>query len=460
VDNARTILKKATEVPYKTLDELANVWCAWGEMEMRVEQFERALSVMQQSVTEPTQSSFRRKAQAAAQGQGKDDYSEHFQGSTVADRLHKNTKVWALYLDLEESLGSVESCRAAYDRVMDLKVVTAAMAINYAAFLEEHEFFEDSFRVYERAVALFSFPQVRQIWILYLDKFLARYGGSKLERLRDLFEQAVAKVPPEAAAELYIKYASAEEQYGLARHAMAVFDRATRAVPDSARADMYRLYIKKAESLFGVTKTRPIYERALGDLQDDDARDLCVEFAEVERKLGEVDRARAVYGFGSQFADPRRHRGYWARWREFEESHGNEDTFRDMLRVQRSVETAFSHVNYTALDMLRSQAQLEAEKAAGGAGAAAGAAAGGAGGSKGGSAANMGMVAASASSAAPRIASSMDALAADAESQALERERAGTSSPATLRAKRKFMGVGEEDEPVRKEPKDADEIDI
>ncbi|KAJ1439699.1 pre-mRNA-splicing factor SYF1 [Ochromonadaceae sp. CCMP2298] len=442
-ENARTILRKATEVPYKTLDELANVWCAWGEMEMRLETYENALRVMQQSVTEPTQSSTRRRAQAAAQGQGRDDYAEHYQGSTVADRLHKNTKVWSLYLDLEESLGSVESCRAAYERVMDLKVVTAQMALNYAAFLEEHEFFEDSFRVYERAVALFVFPQVKQVWLLYLDKFLARYGGSKLERLRDLFEQSVAKVPPEAAAEFYIKYANAEEQYGLARHAMAVFDRATRAVPDAARLDMYRLYIKKAEGLFGVTKTRPIYERALGDLQDDDARELCGEFAEVERKLGEVDRARAVMVFGSQFADPRRHRGYWSKWREFEESHGNEDTFRDMLRVQRSVETAFSHVNYTALDMLRSQAQLDAEKAGG---AAAPAAAGGKGASV------MGMVAAS-SSAVPRIASSMDALAADAEQEALD--AAGQS------AKRKFMG-GDDDEdgPARKEPKDADEIDI
>jgi hypothetical protein len=32
-------------------------------------------------------------------------------------------------------------------------------------------------------------------------------------------------------------------------------------------------------------------------------------------------------------------------WREFEEQHGNEDTFKDMLRVQRSVETAFSQVS-------------------------------------------------------------------------------------------------------------------
>jgi pre-mRNA-splicing factor SYF1 len=189
--------------------------------------------------------------------------------------------------------------------------------------------------------------QVKKIWLQYLDRFLERYGGTKMERLRDLFEQAVAKVPAEDAAEFYIKYAKAEELHGLARHAMAVYDRATRAVQRTAQLDMYRLYIKKAEQFFGATKTRPIYERALNDLGDDDARTLCLEFAEMERKLGEIDRARAVLQYGSQFADPRREAGYWQRWRSFEEAHGNEDTFREMLRVQRSVETAFAHVSRT-----------------------------------------------------------------------------------------------------------------
>jgi pre-mRNA-splicing factor SYF1 len=45
LDNARTILQKATEVNYKTVDELANVWCAWGEMEMRQDEYTRALQV-------------------------------------------------------------------------------------------------------------------------------------------------------------------------------------------------------------------------------------------------------------------------------------------------------------------------------------------------------------------------------------------------------------------------------
>lgn len=49
-----------------------------------------------------------------------------------------------------------------------------------------------------------------------------RYGGSKLERARDLFETALRDAPPEKAQPLFLEYAALEEQHGLARHAMEV----------------------------------------------------------------------------------------------------------------------------------------------------------------------------------------------------------------------------------------------
>ncbi len=48
--------------------------------------------------------------------------------------------------------------------------------------------------MYERGVQIFKYPHVREIWTTYLSKFVSRYGGKKLERARDLFEQAVEKV--------------------------------------------------------------------------------------------------------------------------------------------------------------------------------------------------------------------------------------------------------------------------
>lgn len=68
---------------------------------------------------------------------------------------------------------------------------------------------------------------------------------------------------------------------------------------------MYNIYIKKAAEIYGVPKTREIYEKAIEELDDEHSRQMCLRFAELETKLGEIDRARAVYNHCSQICDPR-----------------------------------------------------------------------------------------------------------------------------------------------------------
>jgi hypothetical protein len=140
-------------------------------------------------------------------------------------------------------------------------------------------------------------------------------------------------------------YGQLEEERGLARHAMRIYERATRAVSDEDRLDMFNFYITKSASNFGLTSTRSIYERAIAALPDSEAKDMCLKFAEMERRLGEIDRARAIYGHASQFCDPRREPGFWQKWESFEVQHGNEDTFKDMLRIKRSVQAQYKYVS-------------------------------------------------------------------------------------------------------------------
>lgn len=106
--------------------------------------------------------------------------------------------------------------------------------------------------MYERGVSSFGWPHVTPLWQTYLDKFVkrcvgrrlgcgwgsggggwvwlvgytcnvmlwaltypgasplsqqrnVRYGGDKLERARDLFEQCLAKCPPAISPEFFIK---------------------------------------------------------------------------------------------------------------------------------------------------------------------------------------------------------------------------------------------------------------
>jgi pre-mRNA-splicing factor SYF1 len=69
---------------------------------------------------------------------------------------------------------------------------------------------------------------------------------------------------------------------------------------------------------------------------------MCLRFASLERKLGEIDRARAIFAHASQFCDPRVDKNFWAEWNTFEIETGSEDTYREMLRIRRSVQAQFN----------------------------------------------------------------------------------------------------------------------
>ncbi|KAJ8300429.1 hypothetical protein KUTeg_021948 [Tegillarca granosa] len=288
VEDARVIFDKAVKVPYKHVDDLASLWCEWCEMEIRHENYEETLKLMQKVTTPPPHK-----------------VSYHDENETVQDRVHKSLKVWSLYADLEESFGTFKTCKAVYDRIIDLRIATPQIIMNFGLFLEENNYFEEAFKAYEKGIALFKWPNVYDIWNTYLSKFIERYGGKKLERARDLFEQCLENCPAKFAKAIFLLYAKLEEEHGLARHAMAVYDRATKAVLPEEQNEMFNIYIKRAAEIYGVTYTRPIYEKAIEVLPDEQAREMCVRFADLERKLGEIDRARAIYGHCSQICDPR-----------------------------------------------------------------------------------------------------------------------------------------------------------
>ncbi|OQR88172.1 pre-mRNA-splicing factor SYF1-like protein [Achlya hypogyna] len=326
--NARKIFAKAlAEGNFKSADEYAAVVVASAEMELRLEEFDAALDIVRRGCA----------------------------------TYRKSAKLWALRLDLEESLGDVASTKAAYDRTFELKIVTPTMVLQYTAYLQEHAYFEDSFQVFERAIALFPFPHVYDIWLAYLKSFVARYEGRKLERARDLFNQVLSAVPTgpvavtsdkslppvDMASTLYAEYARVEETYGLWRNATAIYERATNALEGPAQLAMYQRYVAKAQALSGVVQTRSIYERAMEHLPDTLVWQLALKFAVFETALGELERARAVYRHASQFCDPRRHEDdFWAKWHAFEIAHGSEDSFLEMLRIKRSVSTQYAQVNY------------------------------------------------------------------------------------------------------------------
>uniref|UniRef100_A0A2C9U5L4 Suppressor of forked domain-containing protein n=1 Tax=Manihot esculenta TaxID=3983 RepID=A0A2C9U5L4_MANES len=287
--NARVIFDKAGQVNYKTVDNLASIWLAADG-------------------SEPVQM-----------------------------KVHKSLRLWTFYVDLEEGLGTLESTRAVYEWILDLRIATPQIIINYALLLEEHKYFEDAFKVYERGVKIFKYPHVKDIWVTYLSKF----------------------VPAAAVKPLYLQYAKLEEDYGLAKRAMKVYDQATKAIPNNEKLEMCKIYIARAAEIFSVPKTREIYEQAIeSGLPDKDVKTMCLKYAELEKSLGEIDRAHRIYVFASQVADPRSDAEFWNEWHEFEVKHGNEDTFREMLRIKRSVSASYSQTHFILPEYLMQKDQM------------------------------------------------------------------------------------------------------
>ena len=62
--------------------------------------------------------------------------------------------------------------------------------------------------------------------------------------------------------------------------------------------------------------------------------------------MGEVDRGRGIFVHASSLANPETDREFWDKWNEFEATYGNEDTFKEMLRIRRSVLASFSQTHF------------------------------------------------------------------------------------------------------------------
>lgn len=139
LEAARKVFERAVKTPFQKVDHLAEVWCQWAEMELRNEEFDAALIVM---------------GRATAPPRGLKPTLHHTvkymdESLSPQQRLFKSLKLWTFYVDLEESIGSIESTRAAYDRILELKIANAQVLCNYAAFLEDNKWFEEVSEHYE-----------------------------------------------------------------------------------------------------------------------------------------------------------------------------------------------------------------------------------------------------------------------------------------------------------------------
>ena len=141
LSNANQIFKKASEISLRTVEEKGEIWCEWGEMQLRGKNITSARRILREAV-----GNREKRSTESSGGPG------------------NCLRVWSFYVDLEEEYGEIESTKEIYKTMIDLHLASPQTIMNYGAFLEEHKYYEESFQLYEKAINMFSWPHLYDIW--------------------------------------------------------------------------------------------------------------------------------------------------------------------------------------------------------------------------------------------------------------------------------------------------------
>lgn len=167
---ARNVFEAAILVPYLNLNDLACVYCEYAEMFIRFDCFREPLKLMQCITTMLWREKTREKY-----------HGEFF-------------KIWSLRAHLEENCGTFETCKAAYEEFMHLKIATPEIIIKYVLFLEKNNCIKEAFTVYETGIESFVSPK------------------NDDSCLRQIFKKAVEISSEENIPEICLRYADMEEK--------------------------------------------------------------------------------------------------------------------------------------------------------------------------------------------------------------------------------------------------------
>ncbi|KAE8736133.1 hypothetical protein F3Y22_tig00000143pilonHSYRG00001 [Hibiscus syriacus] len=113
------------------------------------------------------------------------------------------------------------ACRQGRTAYQNLTIINIFFNHKLKLKLLKHHDHKNQNQTESRILLALNLP-MWDIWVTYLSKFVKRYGKSKLERARELFEHAVETTPSDTVKPLYLQYAKLEEDFGLAKRAMKV----------------------------------------------------------------------------------------------------------------------------------------------------------------------------------------------------------------------------------------------
>ena len=234
----------------------------------------------------------------------------HFHSDTVKARsIYKQgidvcsgASIWSAYLDFEESLDS-DQVVTVYEACITKKQATPQIFMNYIVYLLDNQMFNAAFAIFERALESFKTCHT-ELYSSYLPYLVSLYKDTKVERIRNCFDQCLERVPKVDLLKFINWYAVYELEYGMIKKAIKVYENGAKALNSKDKVRLYEMFIKQTVKYFSLDAARNAYNMAIQDLLDDDAREFCLEYIKFELENGEFDRARELYSWTSQLCNP------------------------------------------------------------------------------------------------------------------------------------------------------------
>ncbi|GAB0490268.1 hypothetical protein MMPV_001500 [Pyropia vietnamensis] len=370
-----------------TPGEVAALYAAAVEVELRAGRLDAVRALLRRATTDggdfarngDDSDSRRSSRDSESDGGGGGGGGDPPLGSpAVVKIVRRSPLVAALAADVAAAVLPPRAVAALHTTSIARGTASAATVLSGAATLSAAGRYEDAYRLLDAGASALRWPAAAAVWITLGSSFVKRYGGARREQARDIFESALAAAPPApprpppqgsaaaaAAADtaaatraLYLLYADFEERHGTPRAAVAVYTRAAAAAAAASSADapaLYRLAVVRTAAHYGAVATRPLLGAAVEALRATSpsaAAALAAGWAALEARAGETTRARSLYATAAAAVPPPPSGaggvmaaggsagggvggGVWAAWHAFELGHGDEVTFREMLRARR-----------------------------------------------------------------------------------------------------------------------------
>ncbi|GMM27792.1 mRNA splicing protein [Martiniozyma asiatica (nom. inval.)] len=273
----------------------------------------------------------------------------------IPTSIKKNVKLWCYYLDLIESTGDFIEIIRVYEEAIKKNIMTTVMLINFCNYLEENNWIDKCFSVYKWGISTFSGHAQWVLAGIYIEKVLKYYKQLEWssEMAREAFEDIISMQDniddnQERSFSINLMYANWELKEGSKMRALSILKKCfTNQSKHSKRLETMKLLIAATIETQGLPAAEKIYQEAIESISVNTKgyfEDIVSGFIKLELCLGNIINARDVFEY---VADAIMNHGIytglrnqlWDAWKKFELEHGDEATYKQMLKKKRYLES-------------------------------------------------------------------------------------------------------------------------